>query len=166
MPGPYKQNEEFDYQTANAIDNLRFAADICARGNLTMVLEPLNPWANHPGMFLSKIPHAYLVCRAVDHPNCKILNDLYHQQITEGNLIPNIDMAWSEIAYFQYGDNPGRKEPGTGELLALIELGAPCQRNHENGAGGSDQETGFDANTGGHLSPEQTAARHGPEENR
>ncbi len=46
----------------------------------------------------------------------KILFDLYRQQITEGNLIPNIDLAWSEIAYFQQGDNPGRKEPGTGEI--------------------------------------------------
>jgi hydroxypyruvate isomerase len=52
----------------------------------------------------------------VGSPSCKILDDLYHQQITEGNLIPNIDKAWSEIAYFQVGDNPGRKEPTTGEI--------------------------------------------------
>jgi hydroxypyruvate isomerase len=41
---------------------------------------------------------------------------MYHQQITEGNIIPNIDRAWSEVAYFQVGDNPGRKEPTTGEM--------------------------------------------------
>jgi hydroxypyruvate isomerase len=41
---------------------------------------------------------------------------MYHQQITEGNIIPNIDLAWSEVAYFQVGDNPGRKEPTTGEM--------------------------------------------------
>ena len=81
-----------------------------------MVLEPLNWWANHPGCFLHKIPQAYQICRAVDRRSCKILFDLYHQQITEGNLIPNIDRAWSEIGYFQSGDNPGRKEPGTGEI--------------------------------------------------
>lgn len=52
-------------------------------------------------------------------PSCKILNDLYHQQISEGNLIPNIDRAWDEIAYFQVGDNPGRKEPTTGEINFL-----------------------------------------------
>ncbi|WP_425400665.1 TIM barrel protein [Aeoliella sp.] len=45
-----------------------------------------------------------------------LIKDIYHQQIQEGNLIPNIDMAWSEIGYFQCGDNPGRKEPGTGEI--------------------------------------------------
>ncbi|MDH3734032.1 MAG: TIM barrel protein, partial [Gemmatimonadota bacterium] len=71
---------------------------------------------NHPGLFLKKISHAYEICRAVDSPACKILNDLYHQQITEGNLIPNIDAAWDETAYFQIGDNPGRNEPTTGEI--------------------------------------------------
>jgi len=80
-----------------------------------MVLEPLNPF-NHPGLFLKGIPQAYEICKAVDSPACKILDDLYHQQITEGNLIPNIDKAWEEIAYFQIGDNPGRKEPTTGEI--------------------------------------------------
>jgi hydroxypyruvate isomerase len=67
-------------------------------------------------MFLSKIPQAYLICQAVDSPSCKILFDIYHQQVTEGNLIPNMDMAWDEIAYFQIGDNPGRDEPTTGEI--------------------------------------------------
>ena len=80
------------------------------------MLEPLNWWTNHPGLFLEKIPQAYQICRAVDSPSCKILFDIYHQQISEGNLIPNINKAWEEIAYFQIGDNPGRKEPGTGEI--------------------------------------------------
>ena len=71
---------------------------------------------DHAGQFLSKIPQAYEICRAVDSPSCKILFDIYHQQITEGNIIPNIDNSWSEIAYFQIGDNPGRNEPTTGEL--------------------------------------------------
>jgi hydroxypyruvate isomerase len=116
VPGPVQSGVEFDYQTANAIDNLRRAAEICEPSGLTMVLEPLNPWRDHAGLFLSKIPQAFLICRGVDSPACKILDDLYHQQITEGNLIPNIDKAWGEIAYFQVGDNPGRKEPGTGEI--------------------------------------------------
>ena len=81
-----------------------------------MVLEPLNPWRDHPGLFLTRMPQAFQICSAVGSPFCKILDDLYHQQITEGNLIPNIDRSWSEIAYFQIGDNPGRKEPGTGEI--------------------------------------------------
>ena len=80
------------------------------------VLESLNHWTNHPDLFLWKIRQAYQICRAVGSPSCKILDDLYHQQISEGNLIPNMDRAWDEIAYFQIGDNPGRKEPTTGEI--------------------------------------------------
>ncbi len=107
---------EMDYQTANVIDTLRKAAEICEPSGLVMVMEPLNPWRDHPNMFLSKIPQGYLICRAVNSPSCKILFDMYHQQITEGNIIPNADKAWSEVAYFQIGDNPGRNEPTTGEI--------------------------------------------------
>ena len=116
VPGTLVANLEMGYQTAHVVDQLRAAAGIFEPHGLVMVLEPLNPWRDHPGMFLSKVPQAFEVCRAVDSPACKILFDLYHQQITEGNLIPNIDLAWSEIAYFQIGDNPGRNEPGTGEI--------------------------------------------------
>jgi hydroxypyruvate isomerase len=103
------------YQTANVVESLRRASEILEPHGLVMVLEPLNP-RNHPGLFLSKMSQAYEICRAVDSPACKILDDLYHQQVTEGNLIPNIDRSWSEIAYFQIGDNPGRNEPTTGEI--------------------------------------------------
>src|SRR5690606_28049015 len=58
----------------------------------------------------------YEICRAVNSPSCKILYDIYHMQKNEGNLITMIDRCWSEIAYIQIGDNPGRKEPGTGEI--------------------------------------------------
>jgi len=104
------------YQTANVIDLLRECAALLEPKNLIMVLEPLNWHANHGGVFLERSDQAFAICRAVNSPSCKILFDIYHQQITEGNLIPNIDLSWSEIAYFQSGDNPGRKEPGTGEI--------------------------------------------------
>jgi len=112
----YDDGLEWDYQTANAIDNLEACAEVCEPSGLVMVLEPLNPWRDHPGLFLTRIPQAYQICRAVNSPSCKILDDLYHQQVTEGNLIPNIDLAWDEIGYFQMGDNPGRCEPTTGEI--------------------------------------------------
>lgn len=112
----FDERQQWDYQTANSIELLKRCAEICEPHGLVMVLEPLNWWANHPGLFLEKIPQAYQICRAVDSPSCKILFDIYHQQISEGNLIPNINKAWDEIAYFQIGDNPGRKEPGTGEI--------------------------------------------------
>ncbi len=116
VPGTVDQRQQLDYQTAHVVESLRRAAEILAPHGLVMVLESLNWWANHPGLFLQTIPQAYQICRAVDSPSCKILFDIYHQQISEGNLIPNIDKAWDEIAYFQIGDNPGRKEPGTGEI--------------------------------------------------
>lgn len=116
VPGGVNQRMEWDYQTANCIENLKVAAGVCEPAGLIMVLEPLNWWANHPGLFLRKIPQAYQICRAVGSPSCKILDDLYHQQVQEGNLIPNMQKAWSEIAYIQVGDNPGRKEPTTGEI--------------------------------------------------
>ena len=115
VPGHEDLQKPKGYQTANVVKALRKASKILEPHEITMVLEPLN-FRDHPGLFLKKIPQAYEICRAVDSPSCKILFDIYHQQITEGNLIPNIDRAWDEIAYFQVGDNPGRNEPGTGEI--------------------------------------------------
>jgi hydroxypyruvate isomerase len=116
VPGRFDEGLEWDYQTANVVDNLKYCAEVVEPSGLVIVLEPLNAWTNHPGLFLTKIPQSYMICRAVNSPSVKIVNDIYHQQITEGNLIPNIDMAWSEIAAFHLGDNPGRKEPTTGEI--------------------------------------------------
>jgi len=116
VPGQFDPNLEWDYQTANVVENLKHCAAVFEPHGIVMVLEPLNPWRDHPGLFLTKVPQAYNVCKAVGSPSCKILDDLYHQQITEGNLIPNIDRAYDEIAYFQVGDNPGRREPTTGEI--------------------------------------------------
>ena len=116
VPGHVDSRPHIDYQTANVVETLKRACEILEPVGLVMVLEPLNTLTNHPGMFLTSTPQAYLVCKAVASPSCKILYDIYHQQITEGNLIPNINRAWDEIAYFQVGDNPGRNEPGTGEI--------------------------------------------------
>lgn len=116
VPGLIDHRQEMDYQTANVIETLKQCAAICEPSGLVMVLEPLNHWSDHPELFLNKIPQGYLICRAVDSPSCKILFDIYHQQISEGNLIPNMERAWDEVAYFQVGDNPGRKEPTTGEI--------------------------------------------------
>ena len=119
VPGYVDLGLEMAYQTANVVEALRRACEALEPHGLIIVLEPLNWWANHAGQFLTKIPQAFEICRAVNSPSCKILFDIYHQQITEGNLIPNMDNAWSEIAYFQIGDNPGRKEPTTGEINYL-----------------------------------------------
>ena len=119
VPGHVDLRLEMGYQTANVVESLRRACDIFEPHGLIMVLEPLNWWAGHDGQFLTKISQAYEICKAVNSPACKILFDVYHQQIQEGHLIKNMDMAWEEIAYFQVGDNPGRKEPTTGEINYL-----------------------------------------------
>jgi hydroxypyruvate isomerase len=116
VPGHVDRRLDMGFQTANVIEALKRAAAILEPHGLVIVLEPLNTLRDHPGQFLTRVPQAYAICKAVGSPACKILFDAYHQQITEGNLIPNIDAAWDEIAYVQVGDNPGRKEPGTGEV--------------------------------------------------
>lgn len=115
VPGHVDLKLSMGYQTANVVESLKQASAILEPHNLIMVLEPLN-FRDHPGLFLTGSPQAYEICKAVNSPSCKILFDIYHQQIQEGNLIPNIEACWDEIAYFQIGDNPGRKEPTTGEI--------------------------------------------------
>ncbi|MGZ7065529.1 MAG: hydroxypyruvate isomerase family protein [Candidatus Aminicenantales bacterium] len=115
VPGHYDESLDWDYQTANVVENLKWCAGAVEPSGLVIVLEPLNP-KDHPGLFLTKMAQAYQICRAVASPYVKIIDDIYHQQITEGNIIPNIDACWGEIAAFHIGDTPGRKEPGTGEL--------------------------------------------------
>jgi hydroxypyruvate isomerase len=90
--GTVEPHLDMGYQTAHVVNALRRGAEIFEPHGLVMVLEPLN-FRDHPNLFLTKMAQAYQVCRAVNSPSCKILDDLYHQQISEGNLIPNIDAA-------------------------------------------------------------------------
>lgn len=113
VPGFYERNLPMGIQTANVVDALRRGAEIFEPHGLIMVLEPLS---DTPDLFMRYSDQTYALCKAVDSPSCKILYDVYHMQRNEGNLLPNIDKCWDEIAYFQIGDNPGRKEPTTGEI--------------------------------------------------
>jgi hydroxypyruvate isomerase len=115
VPGRYDESLDWSYQTTNVVENLKWCAGICEPAGLVIVIEPLNP-KNHPGLFLTKMSQAYEIVRAVGSTSCRIVEDIYHQQITEGNIIPNIDLCWDEIGAFHLGDTPGRNEPGTGEL--------------------------------------------------
>ena len=113
VPGYYERNLPIGIQTGHVIDILKRGADILAPNNLTMVLEPLS---DNPDLFLRYADQGYALCRAVGSPACKILYDMYHTQRNEGRIIEHMDWAWDEIGYFQIGDVPGRKEPGTGEM--------------------------------------------------
>ena len=113
VPGYFDRTMPLGIQTANVVDAMRRGAEIFEPLGLIMVMEPLS---DNPDLFLRTSSQAYEICKAVNSPSCKILYDIYHMQRNEGDLINNIDRTWDEIAYFQIGDNPGRNEPGTGEL--------------------------------------------------
>lgn len=116
VPGFVDRRVPMDIQTARIIDVMRRAAEIMEPHNIVMVMEPLNTLTDHPGVFLQTIPQGYALAKAVRSPSVKVLADLYHEQIQAGNLINTLEACWDEIAYLQFGDNPGRKEPGTGEV--------------------------------------------------
>lgn len=106
----------FEQQTQNCIEALKRAGDIAGQSKMLLVLEPLNVRVDHAGYFVVFSDHAAEIISAVNHPNVRILFDIYHQQISEGNLINHIHKHWDWIAYFQVGDVPGRREPWTGEI--------------------------------------------------
>lgn len=113
VPGNYTRDLPMGIQTGNVIENLKRAAEIFEPHHLSMVLEPLS---DNPDLFLRHADQSYMICKAVGSPSCKTLFDIYHMQRNDGNLIKMMDWCWDEIAYIQIGDNPGRKEPGTGEV--------------------------------------------------
>jgi len=126
VPGFFDRNLPIGIQTGHVIEALRRGADIFEPHGLTMVLEPLS---DTPELFLRNADQSHMICKAVASPSCKILYDIYHMQRNEGNLIATMEKTWDEIAYIQIGDNPGRKEPGTGE----IHFGNVFEYIHEKG---------------------------------
>lgn len=113
VPGDYERRLPIGVQNVNVIESLKRGAEIFEPHGITMVLEPLS---DSPDLYLRFADQGYEICKAVDSPSCKILYDAYHQQKNEGNLINLMNQCWSEIAYIQVGDNPGRREPTTGEI--------------------------------------------------
>ena len=116
VPGFLDRKLPVEIQTARVIDTMRRAAEIMEPHGFVTVMEPLNTLTDHPGVFLQTIPQGFAVARAVDSPAVNVLADLYHEQIQAGNLIRTLETCWDEIAYIQFGDNPGRNEPGSGEI--------------------------------------------------
>jgi len=113
VPGNYERSLSPEFQMANVINALRKASPIFEPHGLVMVLEALS---DNPDLFLRHTDQTFMVCEAVNSPACKFLYDMYHMQRNEGNIINNIDKVWDQTGYFQIGDNPGRNEPGTGEM--------------------------------------------------
>jgi len=113
VPGNFDRRIPIGIQTANVVHAMRLGAKVFEPHGLVMVMEPLS---DTPDLFLREADQTYEICKAVNSPSCKLLYDIYHMQRNRGHLIPMMDMTWDEIAYLQIGDNPGRKEPTTGEI--------------------------------------------------
>lgn len=103
-------------QTHSIIEGLIKCADVLDPTEINLCIEPLNLLYDHEGYFLSRSDHASQIIAAVNHPNVSMLFDVYHQQITEGNVINNINTHHTLIGHYHIADNPGRHEPGSGEI--------------------------------------------------
>jgi len=101
---------------AAIVDGLKLAAPIAEEHDLMLILEPMNVRVDHPGHCLYGSPPAVAICRAVDSSHVKINWDLYHMQITEGDLCGRLREGFDQLGYVQLADHPGRHEPGTGEV--------------------------------------------------
>lgn len=97
------------------VDNLKHAAPRCADAGVKLLIEPINQ-RDMPGFFLSTNRHAERILDQVGHDNLYIQYDLYHAQVMQGDLIPTYERLRHRIAHIQVADNPGRNEPGTGEI--------------------------------------------------
>jgi hydroxypyruvate isomerase len=97
------------------VDNLRYAADALKRAGLKLLVEPINTY-DIPGFFVARTQHALDILDEVGADNAFVQYDLYHAQRTEGELAATVERHLSRIAHIQIADNPGRHEPGTGEI--------------------------------------------------
>ncbi len=105
-----------DEQTRAVIDAFKAGAEVVGPEEITLILEPLNVLVDHPKQHVVRSDHAAEIIRAVGSPHVKILFDIYHQQISEGNLSGNVKAYFDLIGYYQLADHPGRHEPFTGEI--------------------------------------------------
>lgn len=103
-------------QHKSIVEGLKAAHDVVAPHGVTLIVEPLNTLVNHQGYYLDHTAEAFEIMREVGSPNVKILFDIYHVQIMDGNLIATIRKNIASIGHFHVGDVPGRHEPGTGEI--------------------------------------------------
>jgi hydroxypyruvate isomerase len=113
--GP-KRDAPYNQMYKSVVRGLREVAPAAEAANITLLLEPLNRAVDHAGYFLARSETAYDIVEDVDSPALGVLFDIYHQQITEGNIISNLRRNLEYIDHVHVADVPGRHEPGTGEL--------------------------------------------------
>ena len=102
-------------QHRSVVDGLRAGAEILEKAGVTVMIEPLNTKVDHPGYYLTSSAEAFEIVREAGSPNVKVVFDIYHQQISEGNIIPNITGNLEFIAHLHAAGHPGRNELQFGE---------------------------------------------------
>jgi hydroxypyruvate isomerase len=102
--------------TKTLIENLHFAAKALDREGIHLLIEPINNIIDMPGFYLNHTQQALEIIKEVNHPNIYLQYDIYHMQVMEGNLTKTIQNNIQQIDHIQLADNPGRHEPGTGEI--------------------------------------------------
>ena len=107
--------EERDLQRASIISALEAAKPILEEHGMLLMLEPLNAVFDHKGYYLTTSQEAFDIVRTVNHPQIKIVYDVYHQQVTEGNIIPTVTGNLDCIAHLHAAGHPGRHELWLGE---------------------------------------------------
>ncbi|NIA16588.1 MAG: TIM barrel protein [Nitrospiraceae bacterium] len=116
LTGNERNDATPEEQTKYILQCLERLAPIAESNDVVIVMEALNTLVNHKGYFLTRTDQTMAILEDLDSPNVKMCFDIYHQQITEGNVIRNLSENIDRIGHFHVADNPGRKEPGTGEL--------------------------------------------------
>ena len=110
---PGRTHEE---QYASLLEGAKRAGDLVAAANLTAIIEPLNSLVNHKGFFLTTCVEGAKLVRQVDNPHVRLLFDIYHEQVQIGNVIRTLSENADIVAVFHIADNPGRNDPGSGEI--------------------------------------------------
>jgi len=103
-------------QIKSIVDTLTEASEIVEKEGITLVLEPLNSLVDHPGYFLDSFKEAAIIIRKINHPHVRLLYDIYHMQIMEGNILATIEKNLDIISHFHSANVPGRHELSQGEL--------------------------------------------------
>lgn len=132
--GP-ERDAPYDQMYESVVAGLREVAPVAAAADVTLLLEPLNRAVDHPGYFLEESETAYQIVEDVDSPALGVLFDIYHQQITEGNIISNLRRNLEYIDHVHVADVPGRHEPGTGELNYVNILAALNEAGYDGHVG-------------------------------
>jgi len=110
---PGRSHEE---QYGSMLEGAKRAGELAAKADVTLIVEPLNAKVDHKGFFLTSCGEGLKLVRETDNPHVKLLLDIYHEQVQVGNVIRTIREAAPHVAVFHVADNPGRNDPGSGEL--------------------------------------------------